>query len=489
MTMLAVSPQNLAKYSIALALLVAQVFVVPESKAYDTAANTEPNLEPSASVFDGPSVARQLLRDSVAIPTVEGAGLVPKLANHLTERLLAGGFSRQQIQFYPLADTGALLVRYPGKNPALKPILLSAHMDVVGAERSDWQRDPFVLVEEDGYLFGRGVFDDKWGLSMLLTTLLDFKQQGYQPERGLVLLLTGDEESTMATTQMMVTQHLAQIDAQIALVADGGGGVLNADGRAIAFMVDNAEKTYATFKVTARNPGGHSSMPRADNAIYQLAQALNRLAQFQFPVQAHPLIRDYFAKAAELTAEPSATMMRRFAVNPQDSAAVQFLRAKPEFVGSLSTTCVATQLQGGHAENALPQSAEATINCRIFPGETVAQTLATLKQLVADDTLQWQILGEPVASAISDLDATLQAQIAAAVHRYYPDIPVIPHMASGASDALHYRAAGIPSYVLMGLFINPDDDFTHGLNERVPVAAIPVALGFWRELLMKLTTR
>lgn len=439
-----------------------------------------------ASAFQEKAI--DMLRYSISVRTVEGYGLVPTLAQYYVAQFQDAGFAPEDIKLLPVGETAALVLRYKGDGSAnKKPIMLSAHLDVVEALPEDWQRDPYTLIEENGYYFGRGVSDNKFGVTMLATTLMRLKAEKFIPSRDIILVLSGDEETLMASTIALSHKYRDLIDAEYALVADGGGGQLNEKGQATSFMVDSAEKTYASFTVTARNPGGHSSLPRKDNAIRDLADALSKIFAYPFPVQATELTRSYFSQTAPLVGGELGEAMTTFANDPANKKAIAILRSYPEYAGSTGTTCVPTLLTGGHAENALPQSATATINCRIFPGIGVKNTLTQLKKVVANDKLEWTVLDDPIESDASPVRKDVFAAIANGVHASYPGLPIIPHMASGASDAMHFRAVGIPSYTFSGIFIKASDEFAHGLNERVPVATVPVALKMWYSILKELT--
>lgn len=432
--------------------------------------------------------ALEMIRVSVSMRTAKGFGLVPKLAAYIAGEFKSAGFDQKDIHLLPMGDTAALVIRYRGDGSSgKKPILLSAHMDVVDALPKDWQRDPFTLIEENGYYFGRGANDNKFGISVLSATMMRLKSEGFVPNRDIILALSGDEETRMITTRRLVTEYRHLIDAEFALIADGGGGHLAENGQAVSFSVDSAEKTYATFEMTAHNPGGHSSRPKRDNAIGDLSAALNKILSYEFPVRASELTRSYFKQTASLVGGTVGNAMKRFAENPQDKEAVHILRNIPVYVGSTGTTCVPTMLRAGHAENALPQSATATINCRIFPGIGVKETLARLKKVIANDTIEWKGLGSPLESDASPMRKDVFGAIERGVHASYPGLPIIPHMASGASDALHFRAVGIPSYTFSGIFIKASDKFSHGLNERVPTETLPVAMKMWRSILIDLT--
>jgi acetylornithine deacetylase/succinyl-diaminopimelate desuccinylase-like protein len=379
----------------------------------------------------------------------------------------------------PLGETASLVVRYRGDGSAgKKPILLMAHMDVVPADPKDWRRDPFTLVEENGYFFGRGAADVKDGVATLAATFLRLKAEGFVPTRDLVILFSGDEETTGATAQDLVRNHRDLVDAEYALNSDGGGGTLGDDGKPLVYSLQTAEKTYASYELTVRNPGGHSSTPRPDNAIYDLADALLRLREHRFPVQSNDSTREYFRVTGQATPGALGEAMRRFAADPGDAAAAEVIAASPSDVGKTRTTCVATMLRGGHAENALPQSATATVNCRIFPGVAVDAVRQSLQDVAGAD-VEVATLGAPMASDASPLRPDVVAAVEKAVHAIHPGVPIVPEQSSGASDGLYLRAAGIPTYGTAGMFARDNDTFAHGLDERVPVKGFYDGLEFW----------
>lgn len=436
--------------------------------------------------------ALEIYRHSISLRTAAGHGLVPTLAEYLANQFSAAGFADEDIHLVPftVADdeaTAGLVVRYRGDGSAgQKPMALMAHMDVVDALPQDWQRDPFTLIEEDGYFFGRGALDDKFGVTMLTTTFLRLKREGFVPTRDLIIIFTGDEETSMVSTRALVTDYRHLTDAEFILNADAGGGVLDSAGTAIAYNMQAAEKTFATFELTIRNPGGHSSMPRADNAIYDLARALRNIETYRFPVRTNAVTLRYFAQTAEVTEGRTGEAMRRIYHNPQDEEAADILFADPFLVGITRTTCIPTMLRGGHAENALPQSATATINCRIFPGVAVEEVQQTLHRVADTDLLEIAALGEPTASPASELREDVRYAVAKAVHAVHPDVPIIPYMSAYGTDGKETRAAGIPTYGVMGLFIKPEDEFSHGLNERVPVRSFYAALEHWYVIINEL---
>jgi len=433
------------------------------------------------------TMAEELLRDSIARETAHGLGQVPAYAKFLQTQFLAAGFDAQDITIVPYEGTASLLVRYRGDGSSnRRPILFSSHMDVVPADPNDWVRNPFELQEDETFYFGRGVLDNKFDVSMLTTLFIWLKEDGYVPNRDLVIAFTGDEESFQETVQQLTRDYREAIDAEFAFVVDGGGGVLNDAGEAISYKVGFAEKTYATFSVTARNPGGHSSMPRSDNAIFDLSDALKRLQDFRFPVETNEITLTFFERTAPLLGGKVGDAMARLVADPSDAEAIEVLRQKPEYVGTLGTTCIPTMLAGGHAENALPQSATATVNCRIFPGNSVADIMGTLQLAVENPELDWSIVGIPVSSDASPFNSEVMTAVKTSLEPIYPGIPVIPQMGSGTTDGAYFRAAGIPSYSLTGIFINPKDSFAHGLNERIPKISIPQSLIFWRSMVEEL---
>jgi acetylornithine deacetylase/succinyl-diaminopimelate desuccinylase-like protein len=426
--------------------------------------------------------ALEILGKSVGFRTVEGQGQVPAYAAYLAEVLKAGGFSAGDIEIAPHGETATLLARYRGGG-SKKPIVLSGHMDVVEARAEDWGRDPFTMTADKGYLYGRGVEDNKFDVSMMVATLARLKAEGFMPSRDIILALSGDEETKQATTEVLARQLKG---SELVLNGDAGGGTLAENGKPIVYSLQAAEKTYADFEINLANPGGHSSRPTKDNAIYALAAALDRLAGYEFPVQSSELTREFFRVTGEQTKGELGEAMRRFAANPMDAAAAARLSADPEYIGKVRTTCVATMVKAGHARNALPQSAVANVNCRIFPGVSVESVQKTLVNIVDDPQAKVSVVDTPVASEASPLRADVMAAVRKAIDRRFPGLAIAPEMSSGASDSLVFRNAGVPSYGVSALFIKPSDEFSHGLNERVPRAAIAGALDQWHTVLTEL---
>ena len=426
--------------------------------------------------------ATEILGASVAFDTVAGRGRVPAYADYLAGVLKAGGFADEDIELVPLGETATLIATYHGKS-AEAPIVLNAHMDVVEANPADWVRDPFRMETDGTYYYGRGVLDDKYGLTMLVTTLLRLKREGFVPTHDLILVLTGDEETTQKTAEAIAPRFR---DARFVLNADAGGGTLGEDGTPHYYSLQAGEKTYADYEIVITNPGGHSSRPTGSNAIVDMAGVIERIAAYEFPVQTSEVTLGYFRESAKQTPGDLGEAMAKFAADPSDADAVARLSKEPEYIGQIRTTCVATLIDGGHAQNALPQHVSANVNCRIFPGVSPDSILQKLQELAGPGAT----VSLPLAAHSSDaspLDPTLMAAVRKAVDVEAPGVPVIPNMSAGATDSLFFRAQGIPSYGVCGIFMKPSDDFSHGLNERVPVASIPGALNYWHTLLTELS--
>jgi acetylornithine deacetylase/succinyl-diaminopimelate desuccinylase-like protein len=432
--------------------------------------------------------ARQILERITGFRSAKGHGQVPPLANYLAETLRAGGVPAGDIVMLPHEDTVGMLVRIAGRDPNARPILFSAHMDVVDARPEDWTRDPFKLVEEGGNFFGRGVLDNKTGVTALASTILRLKGEKVRPKRTLVFAFVGDEETTFGTTRL-IAAHPWVKNAEYAINTDAGDGPIGPDGKPLIYLVQGAEKTYATFDVVATNPGGHSSRPRTDNAIYDLARAVTKIGEYRFPVSANALTRDYLGAVGKVTPGKAGEMLRRFAANPQDEEAANALFTDPAFVGTTRTTCVATMLDAGHAENALPQKAAAKVNCRIFPGVPVEDVRQRLVAVIGNPAIEVRVTGSPQESPVSEPRADVMAAIGRDIHRRYPGVPIAPYLESGGTDGLIYRSAGIPTWASSGIFMKPEEMFAHGLNERIPVASFYQAVDHIHQLAVALGGR
>jgi acetylornithine deacetylase/succinyl-diaminopimelate desuccinylase-like protein len=434
--------------------------------------------------------AREIYAKSISIPTSLGNAKVKEFAEYLAGEFRAAGFPNEDIHIVPFKgegdETASLIVRYRGNGAGGKPILLMAHMDVVTANRSEWERDPFTLIEENGFFYGRGTYDVKQGITQLTSTFLRLKAEKFVPTRDLIIYFSGDEETEMGTVRDVVQNHRALVDAEYALNADGGGGSLDDEsGKALYYGLQTAEKTYADYFVTARNAGGHSSLPRDDNAIYELADALTKLRAYRFPVQWNDTTVASFAQAGTTQPGELGRALKAFAAKPGDAAAIAILEKDPGFNGQLRTTCVATMLTGGHAENALPQTARANVNCRIFPGVKVDDVKAKLQEIVGKDA-EVSLVRPSISSDASPLRKDVMDAVTRSIHKIQPGVSVVPSQASGATDGLAFRAAGIPTYGVAGDFIRPKDEFAHGLNERLPVKSFYDSLTYWHALIKDL---
>ena len=391
------------------------------------------------------------------------------------------------VEVVPVGETAALIARYRGDGSSgEKPILLLGHMDVVEANPDDWERPPFELTRDDTYFYARGTIDNKFGVAQLTSTFIRLKKEGFVPNRDLIIAFTGDEESGMVTTRLLAYDRPDLAEAEFALNSDAGGGDLSSTGEALVYLIQAAEKTYVTWELTVRNPGGHSSRPRPDNAILDLARAIIKIQEFRFPVRWNDMTLEFFEETGHQLGGELGDAMVRFSENPQDTSASDRLAVESSYVGTTRTTCVTTMLRAGHAENALPQSATATVNCRIFPGVTAAEVEQTLKRVIDNDEIEFTVTYPATESPVSELREDVRAAISKAIHGRYPDIRLLPYMESGGTDGMHFRRAGIPTWAASGIFMNPDEMFAHGLNERVPIKAFYDALDHWSIIIREL---
>jgi acetylornithine deacetylase/succinyl-diaminopimelate desuccinylase-like protein len=433
--------------------------------------------------------ARTLLEHAVNIPTVAGRDRVPELAAYLADQYRAAGIPDADIKVIPYEKTAALIVRWraPGK-PAAKPIMVMAHMDVVEARREDWsESDPFVFSEKDGYYYGRGTSDIKGGIAATTTAILKLKATGFKPKRDIVVFYTGDEETGGIGAELGAGTWHELLDVEYGLNADGGGGAIAPDGRVLGFTLQSAEKTFADYTFTTRNRGGHSSKPRSDNAIYQLANALHRLETYRFEPALNDTTRAYFAGREKTETGALGDAMRAWLRNPRDGAAADLIEADEGEAGLTRTRCVSTLLAGGHAANALPQTATANVNCRILPGVSPDAVRDELERVVADKGVVVTRADNYVASLASPLRADIVDAYTGAVHLHHPKAPVFPEMSTGASDARPFRVIGIPVYGVDGAWgVIPADLRAHGRDERLPVKALDDDVDHWVYLLGRL---
>lgn len=421
-------------------------------------------------------LAREIYKELVEIDT-SPTGDTVKAAKAMAARLIAAGFPAADVKVLaPTATRGNLVARYRGTGKQ-KPMILMAHIDVVAARREDWTTDPFKLVEKDGYFYGRGTGDDKFMAATWVANFIRYRREKYQPDRDLILILETDEETTDSEglgVSWLLAKHRPLIDAEFALNEGGGVGVR--DGKPVWNSLQTTEKLFQSYWLEAKNSGGHSSQPRKDNAIYQLAGGLARLEKFQFPVELNDTTRGYFTKMATLETDKQRAADMRALVKAKpgakiDAKAAARLSELPPFNATMRTTCVATRLDGGHADNALPQRARAMVNCRILPGHSVEEVQGVLQKAVGDPAVVVTPADRDVPSDPSPLSPPLVAAIEKLSPEFWPGVPVIPTMSAGATDGRFLRNAGIPTYGHSGLASDIFDVRAHGKDERVKVQA------------------
>ena len=437
-------------------------------------------------------LARDIYKELVEINTTTDAdpGGTTQAAEAMAARLRAAGFSGEDVQVLSSGPRdGNLVARLRGSGAAgRKPILLLAHLDVVAARRDDWTIDPFTFTEKDGYYYGRGTGDDKAMAAIWIANMIRMKKEGFVPDRDLIVALTADEEGGDHNgVEWLLANKRDLVDAAYAL-NEGGGGFLK-NGKPFVQNVQAAEKVYYDFTFEVRNKGGHSSRPVKDNAIYHLSNALARLEQHEFPVMLNPVTRAYFERLAQAETGQTAADMRAVAKNPNDAAAVKRLSASPVYNSMLRTTCVATQLTGGHAPNALPQLARANVNCRVLPDHDVKDVHATLVKLSGDTAVHVSPAPEPRGGPASPLSDEVLRPIERLTAEMWPGIPVVPVMSTGATDGRPLRQGGIPTYGVSGLFGDMDDSRAHGRDERVLIKSFYEAHEFLYRLVKELAGR
>jgi acetylornithine deacetylase/succinyl-diaminopimelate desuccinylase-like protein len=431
-----------------------------------------------------------IYKELVEINTVTATGDTAAAADAMAARLLAAGFDAEDVKvFKPAPRKGNLVARLRGSG-SRKPILLLAHLDVVPAKREDWSTDPFKLVEQDGYFYGRGTADDKFMAAAFVANLIRYKHEGFKPDRDIVVALETDEEILDANElgiNWLLASHRDLIDAEFAL--NEGGGVGLKAGKPVRNTVQTSEKISIGYEFEVRNKGGHSSLPTKDNAIYRLAGGLVRLSEFNFPVKFNEATRAYFERAAEWEGQQVAADIRSVLSGKPDMASLSITRlsANPVYNAQLRTTCVATMLEGGHAVNALPQTARAKVHCRILPGESVPVVKETLQRVLADDQITVTQIGEPILSVPSELNLEVMGTIKKITEEIWPGTPVVPFMSAGATDGSALRNAGIPTYGQTGLAGDMEDVRVHGKDERVSVEAFYKGLDYHYRLVKALS--
>ncbi|HMC90946.1 MAG TPA: M20/M25/M40 family metallo-hydrolase [Allosphingosinicella sp.] len=432
----------------------------------------------TAQPADDEAAFRATYKELVETNTTLSAGSCTLAAERMAARLRAAGFPAGDIHLIVAPGhpkEGSLVAVLPGRDPAAKALLLLAHIDVVEANRADWERDPFTLVEEKGFFFARGSSDDKAQAAVWVDTLARMKREGYRPKRTIKMALTCGEETAGAFNgaEYLAANERQLIDAEFAL-NEGAGGLLDRSGKPIILNIQAGEKFPQNYRFEVTNPGGHSARPVRENAIYRLSDALLKLRAYDFPIEANAATRGYFAAMAKLTDGPAGQAMAAFAADPKDLAAARIMAdANPSWNGILHTTCVATMLEGGHATNALPQRARANVNCRIFPGTSVEQVRQALEQIVADPQVKISALEtRSKVSAPPPLTDRVVGPARQVAQEMWPGVPFVPVMSAGATDASFLTPVGIPTYGLSGFFSDSEGSHAHGLNERMGVKSL-----------------
>jgi acetylornithine deacetylase/succinyl-diaminopimelate desuccinylase-like protein len=459
-------------------------------------AATGPLADPQADEAER-QLARDIFKQLIEINTTDSVGSTTVAAEAMARRLREAGFPADDVVVLgPNERKGNMVARLRGTG-AHKPILLIGHLDVVEAHRQDWTTDPFQFVEKDGYFYGRGTQDMKDGDAIFVATFIRLKQEGYKPDRDLILALTADEEGGKSNgVDWLLKNHRDLIDAEFVLNADGGG-VDTENGKPVMVSMDATEKLYADFQLTVTSPGGHSSLPVPDNAIYHLVEGLARLERYQFPFELNPVTRTYFERLASVESGQIAADMRAILKTPPDQGAVARLSQDPLQNATMRTTCVATRLDAGHANNALPQTARANVNCRILPGHSREEVRQTLIRILADPKIELSYVNngrtldiDPDSRGLPpvELRPDVMKHLERLSAQMWPGAPLVPTMATGASDSFYTNAAGLPSYGVSGVAIDMDDIRAHGRDERLRIESFYHGVDFYYRYLKALTS-
>ncbi|GAB3304381.1 M20/M25/M40 family metallo-hydrolase [Luteimonas notoginsengisoli] len=433
----------------------------------------------------------ELYKELVETDTTVSHGNCTQAAGQIATRLKAAGFPDNQLTLFSVPEhpkEGGIVAVYPGTSTTLEPMLLLAHIDVVEAKRDDWERDPFKLVEENGYYYARGIADDKMMAATWADALIRFQQAGYKPARTIKMALTCGEETDTAFNgaQYLANNRRELIDAAFAL-NEGGGGDTDGKGHLTAQSIQVGEKIYQDYKLVATNPGGHSSQPVRDNAIYGMSEALLKIREHEFPAEFNDTTRVYFERAGAARSDAMGAAMVALAKDPGDAEAAAVVNTDKGLHSMLRTTCVATMIDGGHAVNALPQRVEANVNCRLFPGHTPAEIQDQLAGVIGDPgiSIEQARKDKPLAET-PPLDPAIIGPMETRSAKYFPGVPVIPSMSTGATDGLYLSAVGIPTYGVPGMWGDPDGNGAHGLNERLEVRAVYVGRDYLFDLVKAL---
>ncbi len=444
----------------------------------------------TASPDPGEAAFRELYRELIEINTTRSVGDCTRAAEAMRQRRLAAGYPAGDLQILAPPEApkdGALIAVLRGSDKSLKPILLLAHIDVVEAKREDWVRDPFKLVEENGWFYARGASDDKSMAAIFTDSLICYRQEGYTPRRDIKLALTCGEETAGAglfDSVRWLVQTQPQVLAAEFAINEGAGGEYDKDGKAIVLQVQAGEKVYQDFTLEVTDPGGHSSLPKRGNAIVSLSAGLARLGAHQFPIGLNPVTREYFGTMATLVDPAVGADMRAVLGTPPDAeAAARLWTIDPQWNAMLRTTCIVSEIQGGHAPNAIPQHVRATVNCRILPGTPVADVQAEIARVVADDSIRISTKGEGgVQSPMPPLTEAILGPARQVAEKIWPGVTLVPTMLPGYTDGKYLNPAGIPTYGISGLFEDAEGNYIHGLNERMNVKSLMDGRRFLHEV-------
>ena len=433
----------------------------------------------------------ELYKELVETDTSPTTGNCTTAAAQVAARMKAAGFTDDQLTLFSVPEfprDGGLVAVLPGTSKTLKPMLLLAHIDVVVANRADWEREPYKLVEENGYYYARGVLDDKFQSAAYADTLIRLKQEGFKPQRTIKLALTCGEETDTAWNgaEYLASERRDLIDAEFAL-NEGGGGRTDGKGRLMVQTIQVGEKVYQDYKLTLTNPGGHSSQPVPENAIYDMGRALEKISAHSFPAEFNDTTRVFFARAGAMRGDETGKAMVALTRDLNDSAAMAVVNRDKALHSMLRTTCVATMIEGGHAVNALPQKVEANVNCRIFPGHSREEIRAELARTIGNDkiAIRYGRDDKPVAKPPA-LDPRLIGPMEKLAAKHFPGVPVIPAMSTGATDAVYTGGAGIPTYGVPSAWSDPDGNGTHGLNERIEIKGVYAGRDYLHDLVKTL---
>jgi len=474
------SSARVVRRVLVLSTVVAAVLVAPSSRG--------PGAQPAA-LTPHQQLLREIYQELIEINTTNSVGDNTKAAEAMARRLIAAGLPAVDVRVLALAPhKGNIVARLRGIG-ARRPLLLLAHLDVVEANREDWSVDPFKLLERDGYFYGRGTTDDKAMAAAFVANLIRYRQEGYVPDRDLIVALTADEEGGGHNgVAWLLKEHRSLIDAELAL-NEGGGGALS-HGRRVANSIQASEKIFQTYRLEVTNRGGHSSLPVKDNAIWHLAGGLARLAEFDFPVNLDDVNRQFFERSAAQFGGSFGEDFRAVASGNRDPAVVARVAAiGPVFNSRMRTTCVPTRLEGGHADNALPQTARAVVNCRVLPHETEENVRQTLIRVLANDQIKVTPVNRFFPSPPSPLTQEIMSAVESVTRALWPGVPVVPMMSTGATDSRYLRAAGIPAYGTSGMFGDVDDIRAHGRDERMLVQSLYEGQEYLYRLVKALSSR